>query len=78
MDISNVESAWLRAVNKFEGWKAQFEQGYSAPVGEMGVNLLMRKLQALPPELQTQSRQRNPDAWGVIDKNVKNAGRKVK
>jgi hypothetical protein len=78
MDVSNVESAWLRAVNKFEKWKAEFEGGYSAPVGEMGVNLMMRKLKALPPEMQNMSRQKSPTAWKFIDDNVKNAEGKVK
>lgn len=77
-DLTNVESAWLRAVARFEDWRIEFDRKFYAPAGNMVIGMLNRQLQGLPPEIQQMSRQMNPEQWKDVDQMTKGIEQKKK
>ena len=66
-DISNIESAWLRATAKFNTWKVDFDAKFNAPVTKTITGMAVNKFNNLPPDVQTVSRTMSPDGWNVVD-----------
>lgn len=71
MDISNVESAYLRALAKFETWKQKTEVNYNMPAMKTTVGIAEQKLQNLPTEVQSISRAQHPAEWKALDERTK-------
>lgn len=67
-DLSNIESAWLRATARFEKWRGEFDKKFYAPASDTMLNMITSQLQQLPPEVQQMSRQINPQAWREFDR----------
>ena len=67
-DLSNIESAWLTAVDKFERWRAKFDAEFYAPASKTMLGMMTDQLNQLPPEVQQVSRMMNPQAWKDVDK----------
>jgi len=67
-DLSNIESAWLRAMGRFEKWKAEFDAQFYAPAANTMLGMMTDQLQRLPPEVQQISRQMNPREWRELDR----------
>lgn len=77
-DLSNVESAWLRAVSRFEKWRGEFDAQFYAPAADTTLNMMGRQLQQLPPQVQQMSRQMNPEQWKQVDQMTKEVDKKSK
>lgn len=69
--LATAEGAFLAGKALFEQWKANFEVQWYQPHMDTLYGAAANKLQQLPPEVQTQSRQTNPDAWSQVDKLVR-------
>jgi len=67
-DLSNIESAWLTAVDRFERWRARFDAQFYAPASKTMLGMMTDQLSQLPPEVQQISRQMNPQAWKDVDR----------
>lgn len=67
-DMTNVESAWLRAISRFERWKVEFDKQFYAPAAETMLGMITKQLEQLPPEVKQISRQMNPREWQEIDR----------
>jgi hypothetical protein len=71
MDITSIESAFLRGKVRFEDWVQKYEAQMFAPRVRTEIAMLANELQGLPPEIQEQSRARNPDAWKNVDRFIR-------
>lgn len=67
-DMTNVESAWLRAISRFERWKVEFDKQFYAPAAETMLGMITKQLEQLPPEVKQISRQMNPREWQDLDR----------
>lgn len=67
-DLSNIESAWLRAMNRFETWREEFDKRFYAPAAETMLGMITKQLEQLPPEVKQISRQMNPREWQDLDR----------
>lgn len=77
-DLSNAESAWLRAKNRFDEWRIRFEADFEAPKTETLVGVMDTKLSNLPGPVQQISRQQRPEDWKQLDARIKQVQEKGK
>jgi hypothetical protein len=65
--ITNIESAYLSGVARYERWRTAFEAKFNAPHIETLTAITARKISKMPKEVQNISRQKNPKEWESVD-----------